>query len=176
MVAAAPFYGHHALWGERHDCDAPFDFSRWFGVLAACSGPAAGNDPVALVEGLYQPYLHNQNPKLLEEAAPLTDELRGLMKQARDLSEQRDEPNAVVDFDPIVDAQDWQITDLKVELAEPIEGDHASVRATFKNMGEEVTQTFTLLKQGGGWRIDNIEGKHWTLRQLLADLGISAPE
>ena len=50
----------------------------------------------------------------------------------------------------------------------------AQVRARFKNMGEDVAVKYDLVRQGGGWRIDNIEGKHWTLRQLLADAGISA--
>lgn len=141
--------------------------------LAAC-GPAPGGDPVGMVQALYEPYLSNQNPKPFLDAAPLTPELRDMMKTAQEQAHERGEPTAVVDFDPIIDGQDWELSDLTVELVEPAQDDSAQVRARFKNMGEDVSLTYDLVRQGGGWRIDNIEGANWTLRQLLADAGVSA--
>lgn len=142
-------------------------------ALAACGGPTPGADPVATVEPLYAPYLANENPKSLLESAPWTTELRGLLERAIDLSEQRNEPLSVNDFDPIVDAQDWQITDLTVELTKPPEDGRAEVVAHFKNYDEDVAVTYDLREEGGGWRVDNMSTPNWSLRQMLADLGIT---
>jgi hypothetical protein len=48
------------------------------------------------------------------------------------------------------------------------------VRANFKNFGEAGAVTYTLLREDGAWRIDDMAGKDWTLRHLLAELGIGA--
>jgi Protein of unknown function (DUF3828) len=142
------------------------------GVLA-CAAPKPGADPVAAVAPLYDRYVANQNPPGLLDLAPWTHELRGLLARAMDLSKQQDEPNAVVDFDPIVDGQDWQISDVQVSISKPPADGRAEVVAHFKNFGQPVQVTYELRQEDGGWRIDNIRGEHWTLRQMLADLRIT---
>jgi Protein of unknown function (DUF3828) len=142
-------------------------------VVAACAAPKPGADPVSAVAPLYERYVAKQNPPGLLELAPWTRELRGLLSRAGELSEQRNEPNAVVDFDPIVDGQDWEISDVEVTLAAPPADGRAEVVARFKNFGQPVQLTYEMREEDGGWRVDNIRGAHWTLRQMLADLGIT---
>jgi hypothetical protein len=166
--------GDHAPKGMRRmTISRRFVLAAAFAFLTAC-GPAPGGDPVGTVQALYDPYLSNQNPKPFLDAAPLTSELHDMMKTAQEQASARGEPTVVVDFDPIIDGQDWELSDLNVELVEPAQAESAQVRARFKNMGEDVALTYDLVRQGGGWRIDNIEGANWTLRQLLADAGVSA--
>lgn len=142
---------------------------------AAACAPAPGADPAATVEALYEPYLENRTAGPLRESAPLTEELRALMRRAEEASNASGEPMAAVDFNPIIDGQDWELSDVSVELVAPPADGRAQVRANFQNFGEDVALTYDLRDQDGGWRIDNISGKNWTLRQLLADEGI-APE
>jgi Protein of unknown function (DUF3828) len=143
-------------------------------LLAACGGPEPGADPVSTVEPLYAPYVAGENPPMdLLEKAPWTAETRELLRRALELSNQRNEPLPAIDFDPIVDGQDWEITDVAVALTEEPADGKAEVTASFKNFGENVSLIYELKEEGGGWRVDNIRGAHWTLRQLLADSGIT---
>ena len=143
-------------------------------IVSACSGPAPGADPVSAVEPLYGPYLEKKNPPSdMTQAAPWTDEMRDLIRRGIELSRERNEPIAINDFDPIVDGQEWEISDLQVDLSEPAAEGRAQVRARFKNYGENVTVLYDMKEEGGGWRVDNMRGRHWTLRQMLADEGIT---
>lgn len=144
-------------------------------LLAACgAAPEPGADPVSTVEPLYAPYAAGENPPSnLRDKAPWTAEMRELLRRAVELGNQRNEPLPAIDFDPIVDGQDWEITEVAVAVTqEPADG-KAEVTASFKNFGESVSLIYELKEEGGGWRVDNIRGAHWTLRQLLADSGIT---
>jgi len=148
-------------------------------LAAACGAPAPKSepapspaaDPVAAIEPLYAPYVENKNIPGLLESAPWTDEVRGLLQQAMDRSNALNEPLPVVDFDPIVDAQDWQITEMRASLKTPPADGRAQVTVQFKNFGQDVALTYDLKEEGGGWRVDNITGANWNLRQLIADSG-----
>ncbi len=75
-----------------------------------------------------------------------------------------------LDFDPIVNGQDYEITDLHVTPKGGTEKD-AVAEVTFKNFGEPVTLTYDLVLQDSAWRIDNIVSKDkdapWILTELL---------
>ena len=60
-----------------------------------------------------------------------------------------------LDFDPYIDGQDYQITDLKFGDAQ-ITGDTAKVEVTFKNFDLAEDLTFTLVKEAGGWKVDDV--------------------
>ncbi|MET3898592.1 hypothetical protein ABIB57_002541 [Devosia sp. UYZn731] len=66
--------------------------------------------------------------------------------------------SGALDFDPFIDGQDWQITDLQIGAA-GIAGDYASADVSFKNFGEERTLSYDLVKEDGGWKIDDVESK-----------------
>lgn len=144
-------------------------------ALAACSRVSPGADPVATVQALYAPYLENRNPPPLREAAPWTPELRSLLQRAEELNRQSGE--MVIDFDPIIDGQDWSIDAVAVTLAEPPHDGKAVVAARFTNLGAEVEVRYDLVETGGGWLVDNIRTQNWSLRGILASARIApAPE
>jgi hypothetical protein len=75
-----------------------------------------------------------------------------------------------VDFDVFVNGQDFQVTALAIGEAAP-EGDGVTVPVTFKNFGETQSLIFHLIREGGGWKINDIEsltaGSTWRLTTLL---------
>jgi|NGEPerStandDraft_6_1074524.scaffolds.fasta_scaffold21165_6 hypothetical protein len=75
-----------------------------------------------------------------------------------------------LDFDPIINGQDWEIADLQVTLTGG-RGNIAFVDVTFKNFGTPVKLTYELLHQRGAWRIDDIVSENkdsvWVLTNLL---------
>ncbi len=50
------------------------------------------------------------------------------------------------------------------------DGDHATVRANFQAQGQDRTQTFSLVRGAGGWRVDDVftQGRARSLREALA--------
>lgn len=65
-----------------------------------------------------------------------------------------DEP--ILDFDPVVAAQDWDITDLKLAEAPASDSARRVVTATFENFDEPRTIQFEMVEEGGAWKVDNI--------------------
>jgi hypothetical protein len=61
-----------------------------------------------------------------------------------------------LDFDPFIDGQDWELSDLQIGPA-TITGDHASDNVTFKNFGEVRTLSYDLVKEDGGWKINDVQ-------------------
>jgi hypothetical protein len=82
-----------------------------------------------------------------------------------------------IDFDWRYGAQDFQITELKIEAARLKPGampmaDRGEVRATFKNFGKPYEVLYRVCRaQSGAWRIADVSSNsgddRWDLRQLL---------
>ncbi len=71
-----------------------------------------------------------------------------------------------LDGDPFVDAQDWEISALTIDVKE--EGAKATARIAFKNAGAARSVTLNLVKaKDGGWRIDDFIGSGGSLRKML---------
>src|SRR5690242_14365288 len=82
---------------------------------------ASSDAAVAAITALYQPYLkQGAEPPAWYRALPMTPELAALV--ARDQQQAHGEVGAV-DADPIIAAQDWQVSDLSVSAdAPPVSG------------------------------------------------------
>lgn len=126
-------------------------------------------DPRALIESIYAPYLRDEVP----DNYP-TDQFTPTLKTLWDDMETRQNESemAILDFDPIINGQDFQITDFAV--ADPlIEGDKATVVATFRNFSEPQEMHYTLLHQADGWKIDDLESVAgeftYRLSEILAE-------
>jgi hypothetical protein len=72
-----------------------------------------------------------------------------------------------LEFDPVVDGQDWQISDLRLEPA------GSAVIARFQNGPAKKTLVYDLVEEDNAWKIDNIRAPGvWDVRMKLAELGI----
>ena len=80
-------------------------------------------------------------------------------------SARRDEPPAL-DGDPFVDAQDWRISDLRIEVTAAA-GPHASASVWFRNFDKPYQLRLDLVRLASGWRIHEITYSQLTLTQIL---------
>jgi hypothetical protein len=98
----------------------------------------------------------------------LTPELGALLlrKMKADAKKKDEVPD--LDGDPFIDAQDWVITELTINVADK-GPDEATGTVSFKNQGDAKTITLDLKKTKVGWRIDDIRwpGDEGSLRKLL---------
>jgi hypothetical protein len=113
----------------------------------------AYDTPEALLQALYAPYSKADfDWNSWDESAFRSAHLNELF--AKDAKEADGEVGRL-DFDPYIDGQDYQITDLKIGEA-TIKGETATVEVTFKNFDTPDDLTFTLVKEDDGWKIDDV--------------------
>lgn len=135
----------------------------------ATSEAPAGPDPAEIIRPLYERY---STPAAvttfpsLEEQAPWSDDLKAQLVAMMARSQERNEP--ILDFDPFIDAQDYELSNLTVSTDAISENSHAVVRAHFINLGRESDVLFDMIWQNNEWRVDNIRGGSWDLRQVIA--------
>ncbi|MEQ1492260.1 MAG: DUF3828 domain-containing protein [Terricaulis sp.] len=143
-------------------------------ALAACTPPQAeapanrtATDPAGVIRPLYDRYMtpDAQFPSF-QEQAPWSSSLWAVLSAMTQRSEQINEP--ILDFDPIIGAQDYQLSDLNVVNEAVSEGSHSVVRATFKNAGTTTEIIYDLIWEDDRWKVDNIRGEGWDLRQIAA--------
>lgn len=149
----------------------------WIGRIAACaallafafSAQAQSPDAKSFVENIYKRYLGKNVPGLdlsTREALELyfTASLADLIdKDAKEAEKLQEAP--LLNGDPFVDAQDWEITDPAVTIQEAT-SDRATATATFKNFGKTVTVRLALLLTPKGWRVDDVFWSEGNLRGL----------
>lgn len=157
-------------------------------ALAACQrqqqkaeAPAAGEggaaramtDPAMVVCQLYDPYLTpNATFPAFRDQAPWSAGLWAEIEAMTARSQARNEP--ILDFDPVIGAQDHQLSNLSVATEAISENSHAVVRVSFTNLGRGEEIVYDLVWEGDRWRVDNIRGANWDLRQI-ARQGEAAP-
>lgn len=131
---------------------------------------AQPDSPRAFLEGLYKPYLAKPG-----EGTPRPDTWKRYFAPPlmaaidADLAEARKRGGPPrLNGDPFVDAQDWTIANLVIDVR-----DATSTAATgivaFTNFGEKQTVTLDLVPTGAGWRIAEIRSRSGSLRALLAE-------
>lgn len=136
-------------------------FLAALGFLLATILPAAAfDDPRELVEAFYAPYLTSDFDEFLklkeDEDSFLSEGLLALYEQDRADSE-RLGGIARIDFDPWINGQDFQITDLLIADGELTSDTTATVPVDFKNFDTENNSWLYLVKEADGWKIDDME-------------------
>jgi Protein of unknown function (DUF3828) len=129
-------------------------------------------DPVSLITAIYKTY---------EGTEPGLPHVYSRRLQALIDKDEKETPEGMVgriDWDVIVDGQDWQLSELKIALVSqtPI---RAEVQATFKNFGDPNDMLFELGREDGGWRIDDIQKAlkpRWTMSKILTDAPDAFPD
>lgn len=145
-------------------------------ALAACSpspqdqapaSPAPSSDPAAIIRPLYDRYTTpNATFPDFEHQAPWSADLWAQLSAMSARSEALNEP--ILDFDPLIGAQDYQLSNLNVTADSIVPDSHAVVRAAFENAGTHTEIVYDLIWEGGAWKIDNMRGDGWDLRQIAA--------
>ena len=141
-------------------------------VLASLA-PALAVDftsPKAVVEALYEPYFqpYESFDYQLLDATPLqSDGLNALF--AKDRAEAGDGIGRI-DFDPYVNGQDFQLTDLVVGEPVYVAG-RAVVAVSFANFEQPREMGYLLVKEGEAWKIDDMwasDAEHpYNLKDIL---------
>lgn len=123
--------------------------------------------PKALLEAAYSPYFTEEFPD--DPHALYSSRLKALWASADRESE--DEVGAV-NFDPFINAQDYQIENLVIGEEIALGDGRMTVPVGFLNMGEPQALDFTLVREGGGWLVDDIAattpGYEFQLSELLS--------
>ncbi len=142
-------------------------------LLIAAVIPAGAEDKgVAFAKALYK--LPKLWGNVIETAATRQEFLApDLAAAIVENAKYNSELDYAVDYDPLVQAQDWKLTDLKF-TPEQTSGDGETVRVDFKNQGEATVVRLNLANTGAGLRladIHNSDGK--SLLQEYLDLNIA---
>jgi hypothetical protein len=133
-------------------------------ALAACGPAKEAGGPSDVVEALYAPYLASEAGSALALDV-YTPALKGEIDKATTYGNLLEAP--VLDYDPIVNAQDFKISKLEVSELERSE-DAAKVQARFDNMGTATEVTYSLQRIGEEWRVDDIAAGEQSLRANIA--------
>lgn len=148
---------------------------RWLAALAAISLfvlPVQAQTPDAktFVENIYRQYLGKNTPSIdlnSREALELyfTPSLVDLIdKDAKEAEKLQEAP--LLNGDPFVDGQDWEITDPVITVQTQDNGKGAIANANFKNFGKAVSVRLALLLTPKGWRVDDVFWSEGNLRGL----------
>jgi hypothetical protein len=152
---------------------APIIFA-WFGVpLAAPAAEAADASALAFVTDIYAAYKSKD-----AKGHPLDDErairryfepqLATLMVKDQKAAAKRGEVG-LLDFDPFIDAQDWEISNFDITVEDGGPG-KATATVKFTNFGKPATVRLDLVKLKNDWRIADItwmrDGKTDSLRKI----------
>ncbi|MGK2922452.1 MAG: DUF3828 domain-containing protein [Methyloceanibacter sp.] len=156
------------------------------GAVAACGqddeeAPAKQETPseaVIFVSRIYEAYTDNKDddPVQPEGSEIYSKRLQALLD--KDAAETQEGEVGRLDFDPFVDGQDWEIGGLKVKEVYR-SGGEARVRADFANFGKPRSILFSLVREGGEWRIDDIAETlppRWTLSKILTGAPDAFPD
>jgi hypothetical protein len=120
----------------------------------------------AFLKAIYKPYLDKNYPgQNYDEPdrffAP--DLARAMKADATAAARRREVP--LLDGDPFVDAQDWEITNLAIAVV-PNGTKAATATVTFANLGKATRLSIELEQTPAGWRIADIKAPSGSLRAL----------
>jgi hypothetical protein len=141
-------------------------------ALSALTAPPAAAQTYKSPEALLQALYSYDTSQTAENAPSLyspffSDQLNARFQDDADNTQAGD--SGTIDFDPVISGQDGEATD--VEVGQPIViDDTAEVEVTFTNF-EPVTLYYTLVKEHGGWKVDDIANQQgdypWSLSALF---------
>jgi hypothetical protein len=146
-------------------------------TCAVLAGPALAADAtaIAFVTSIYDAYKGKDSKGIpLENARAVRryfePSLAALINKDRAIAAKRGEVG-LLDGDPFIDAQDWDISNLDITVSDTTPG-KASAAVKFTNLGKPTTVVLDLVKIRNDSRIHDItwlrDGKSQTLRGIYA--------
>jgi hypothetical protein len=139
-------------------------------LVAGLSSAFAYDTPKALLDALYYPYSQGDDYNWDDwHANDWRSKSLNALFDADDAATPEGDVGRI-DFDPYIDSQDYDLADLKI--GDPaMSGDTATVEVTFANFGDAEHLTYSLVKEGADWKIDDVTSHNpdsmWSLRALL---------
>lgn len=133
---------------------------------------AQAKTPEELVKELYKQHEAENSPFFQTKNREYTEKF--FVKSLADMiwkdSENSKDEVGALDFDPLYNGQDFEISEFDVGIAE-IKGEKASLKVDFLNFGEAQTITFKLAKENGVWKIEDIDYGNFTLLGIFNENG-----
>jgi Protein of unknown function (DUF3828) len=144
-----------------------------FGTAAASAQDTS--DPVALITSIYKVYTADtQQPPI---GGFYSRRLQALIEADEKNTPQGDAGK--IDWDVFVDGNNWEIGKLKI-AAVAQSATTAQVRAQFDSLGRAHDVSFDLVREDGGWRIDDVrstlKGGRWTMSKILTGAPDAFPD
>jgi len=152
-------------------------------VLAATPVCAQVNvkepDPAAWLRQIYDLYRRAEKQPALQTQATFALVAKRASKSLaalfakNDACEARQQGVCALDWDFVVDGQDFQLSRLKIgETA--IAGDTATVRVEFSNFGAPCLNIYRFVREDGAWKVEDIDTKRGkdasiSIAKLLGD-------
>lgn len=129
--------------------------------------PASRDTPTAeaFLRGIYTPYPNQDfkgQPFWQVDRYFTPDLARAIEADMREAKRRGEAP--LLDGDPFVDAQDWDIDKLSISVQ--ADGPKATGLVSFENLGKPTQITLDLVRTGVGWRISDIKAPSGTLSEL----------
>lgn len=134
-------------------------------LLAATDATAQAATAQGFVESLYKPYLNKAfKGQPYEDASRFfaPSLAQAMERDYREARRRKEVPT--LNGDPFVDAQDWEISKLAIDVA--TNGDAATARVSFQNLGNATRLVLELVRTPTGWRIAEINGPSGSLKAL----------
>ena len=127
-------------------------------LLANCGATPAADDPAGTIRAIYHAYVLAEKsgkdaPDFLT-ASFYSKRIQRLIAAMRKTCVEGWQCGP--DYDFLIDGQDYQLRDLDVVLLSRADG-KAVVEAKFKNLGAAKDKLFSMIREDGGWKIDEIE-------------------
>lgn len=143
--------------------------SSAFLAFTAAASAQPFDTPQALLEAFYQPYFDDE---FYDDETVFRSAALNALYEADAENTPAGEMGAI-EFDPYIAAQDYELADL--EIGEPvIDGDAATVDVTFDNMSYPTAITYDLVREDGGWKIDDVSGTTGEYPYRLSEIFLEA--
>jgi predicted NUDIX family NTP pyrophosphohydrolase len=138
---------------------------------AAGAAAATQVAPEAVVAELYKQHDGKKSPFFQDKDRGAIDKYfsksLGDMIWKDAVTSHKEEGVGAIDFDPLYNAQDVDIKNLKVGTPD-VKGDKATVPVTFDNFGKKQTVKFLMAQEKGAWKINDIDyGDGFKLTKVL---------
>ncbi len=122
-----------------------------FFALTSLVAAQSFETPEALLEAFYEPYFTDD---FVEDESVFRSRALNDLYAADEDNTPIGEMGAL-DFDPYIDGQDYQISNLVIGTP-VISGDFAEVSVNFDNFERPTALTYELVFENGGWKIDDV--------------------
>jgi hypothetical protein len=142
-------------------------------IVALCLVSACASKippPEETIEALYAPYISHaaeHGESTWEKAGIYSKKFRKAIDRGFEYSLLLNEP--VIDYDPVANAQDFSLTNLRVEADQPASAGKAHVIARFENARSETVVGYDMVIENGSWKVDGIRSGKVDLRKSIDD-------